>query len=173
MASKRKINLQILNEMMTILSEESSDYMKNLERFINKKINETREVNPNAKAGQLFAITLLNLANELYQLSENEDKRIEVLLEEEREKLFLEKTELKKDYEKMKNLSKKTEIDKKVLKDENKLLQDEIKELKNRINHNRQVLNNKDQEMVHLQNLSKEFERENERLRKELSYYEL
>lgn len=173
MAGKRKINLQILNEMMTILSEEPSDYMRNLERFINKKINETKEVNPNARAGQLFAITLLNLANELYQLEENEDKRMDALLEEGRKKLLLEKKELKEDYEQMKNLSKKTEIEKKVLKDEKKLLQDEIQELKNKVNHNRQVLNNKDQEMVHLQNLSKEFERENERLRKELSYYEL
>lgn len=160
MADKRKINIEILNEMMTILSSESTEYMRDLESFINNKINQTKSVNPTARTGQLFAITLLNLANELYEL-------------EEKEFLEIERKNLEKSQEEMEKVLKKSKVHEKVLEDEKESLAKEIQDLKNKVNHHRQILNNKDQEMVHLQNISKEFERENERLRKELSYYEL
>ena len=173
MADKRKINIEILNEMMTILSSESTEYMRDLESFINDKINQTKSVNPTARTGQLFAITLLNLANELYELEEKEETRLEELLQKEKEFLEIERKNLEKSQEEMEKVLKKSKVHEKVLEDEKESLAKEIQDLKNKVNHHRQILNNKDQEMVHLQNISKEFERENERLRKELSYYEL
>lgn len=173
MADKRKINIEILNEMMTILSSESTEYMRDLESFINNKINQTKSVNPTARTGQLFAITLLNLANELYELEEKEETRLEELLQKEKEFLEIERKNLEKSQEEMEKVLKKSKVHEKVLEDEKESLAKEIQDLKNKVNHHRQILNNKDQEMVHLQNISKEFERENERLRKELSYYEL
>lgn len=61
---KRRTAVTINNQQYTIVSEESSEYVKDVAELVNKKMKEIKEHNPYLDSTKLAVLTAVNIGSE-------------------------------------------------------------------------------------------------------------